>query len=49
MSFTEKIDVLELMINLLNEKITNLDSLLKKLETEYTRDVNYHDNTRLQP
>jgi len=34
MSLTEKIDVLELIINILNEKTTKLDSLLKRLITE---------------
>jgi len=34
MSLTEKIDVLELIINILNEKTTKLDSLLKRLNTE---------------
>ncbi len=33
MSFTEKIDVLELLINLLKENETRLDSLIEKMET----------------
>ena len=37
MSLTEKIDVLELIINILNEKTTKLDSLLKRLFTEVAR------------